>query len=286
MNRFSGKTAIVGGGLGKMVRGKFKLGLSAYIAKNLAEEGANVILVDLDHEIAKTCAEHLGENVIAMPCDLMKERLQESETYTDQLGKKKTNIVWKDNPALELVHEIIEKYHSIDILITNFDSIETGRVENLDDDVYDKLLEGNITPVFHLLAAVRDQMSHQKKDTGKYGKVVMITSMVGKAGMSIGSLYSAFKGSIIALTKTMGREFSRFANVNSVACGPFSEKRMQGPKDRIKTKYAMTSTDMANRDITFAKVAPMVCFLASEDAEAITGQIISVDGGLWLKLEQ
>ena len=78
-----------------------------------------------------------------------------------------------------------------------------------------------------------------------------------------------------------------FANVNGIACGPFKEKKMQGPKERVKLNYRNTASDMALKtETTFDKVAPMICHLASEDARGILGQIISIDGGLWIKLEQ
>jgi NAD(P)-dependent dehydrogenase (short-subunit alcohol dehydrogenase family) len=160
-----------------------------------------------------------------------------------------------------------------------------GRVENLDDEIYENLKSQNLMPVFHLVAAVREQMSKQTKTTGIFSKVVLVTSFVGKAGLSVGSLYAAFKGGIISLTKTLAKEFARFANVNGVACGPFADRRAQGPKNRIKAKYQGGSTELAKKDLTYEKVTPMISFLASDEAQAITGQIISVDGGLWLKLE-
>ena len=61
---------------------------------------------------------------------------------------------------------------------------------------------------------------------------------------------------------------------------------MQGPKDRVKGAYLVTSSDLSNQPMTFEKITPMVLLLASDDAIGINGQSISVDGGLWLKLEQ
>ena len=286
MGRFDGKTALIGGNLGKIKKDKFKMGLGGVIAKQLLEDGAQVVLVDLDFKVAQECAKTLGGQSKAVECDLLQDRTYDTENYVDHRGKNKTKVVWKDNPALKLIEDIVQEYGKLDILITNFDKFEKARLDSTSDDLFIKLREQNITPTFHLLAAVREQFSSQRKTTGSYAKVVMITSMVGKAGLSLGSVYAAFKGAIVGLTKSLAREFGRFANVNSIACGPFAEKKMQGPRENIRDSFMATQTDMANQPITFEKIAPLAAFLASEDAMAISGQIISADGGLWLKLEQ
>ncbi len=102
----------------------------------------------------------------------------------------------------------------------------------------------------------------------------------------MGSVYASLKGSMVGLNKSLAREFGRFANVNAVAFGPLSEKGIAGVEDRAKKQYMVTSTDIGqNKDITIDKVAPLVVFLASSDADCIAGQTFSVDGGIWLKLE-
>lgn len=286
MGKFDGKTALIGGNLGKIKKEKFKMGLGGVIAKQLLDDGAQVVLVDAEFNVAQECAKALGGQSKAVECDLFKDRTYETEEYLDHRGNKKTKVVWKDNPALKLVEDIAQEYGKLDILITNFDKFEKARLDSTSDEMYINLREQNITPTFHLLAAVRELFSAQRKTTGTYAKVVMITSMVGKAGMSMGAIYSAFKGAIVGLTKSLGREFGRFANVNTIAVGPFSEKKMQGPREKIRDGFMATQTDMANQPITFEKIAPLAAFLASDDAIVINGQIISADGGLWLKLEQ
>lgn len=282
MGKFDGKVALIGGNVGKLKGDDFKIGLSGVIAKLLVAEGAKVVLVDTDFASAQACAKEVGGACKAVECDLMKDRAFE----INEMEGGKSEIVWTDNPPLKMVEDIVKEYGKIDILISNFDEFEQARVDKTDDELYNKLRDENIWPAFHLLAAIREQLSTQRKTLGTYGKVVLMTNMVGKAGMSLGAIYAAFKASMIGLTKGLAREFGRFANVNAVAMGPLSEKRAQGPKDRIKKAFMVTSTDMSNQDITFDKVAPLAVFLASDDAIAITGQTISVDGGLWLKLEQ
>ena len=129
-----------------------------------------------------------------------------------------------------MVEDIVKEFGRVDVLITNFDKFtEMGKVDKIDDADYNELRDQNIWPTFHLLAAVREQMSNQKKTDGSIAKVVMLTNMVGKAGMSQGAIYAAFKASLIGLNKGLAREFGRFANVNTVAMAPLAEKKMQGP---------------------------------------------------------
>jgi 3-oxoacyl-[acyl-carrier protein] reductase len=286
MGKLDGKVALIAGGLGRFKKEKYLPGLSTYIVQDFLKEGADVIIVDLDEKVTNACAKYIGNpKVKAKACDIMKDRTYETKTYETDRGPK-TDVIWTDNPTLELVKEIIEEFGKLDALVVNFDYYEKGRIESVTEELYIKLREQNITPVFHFMAAVREQFSAQKKTTGNFAKVVTITSMVGKSGLETAALYSAFKGSMIGLTKNLCREFGRFANVNAVAIGPLSVKKMQGPKDRAKSKFLVTKSDMSNIEIKPKHIAPLVTFLCSDDAAAISGQTISVDGGLWLKLEQ
>jgi len=285
MGKFDGKIALVGGNLGKLKKDTFKIGLGGVIAKKIVEQGGQVCLVDTDFAITKACAEMIGGSVKAYECDFFTERVYETEAYVDDRGRDKTNVIWTKAPAHELVQSIIKEFNKLDILITNFDKFEQARIDQTDDELYDYLRDQNTLPVFHLISAVRDVMSTQKKTKGTYGKIVFITNIVGKAGMSFATMYSAFKGSLVGLTKCLAKEFGTFANVNAVAMGPLSEKKMQGPKDRIKKNYLLTQTACCDKDLTFQDIAPLATFLASDDAIAINGQVMNVDGGMWLKLE-
>jgi NAD(P)-dependent dehydrogenase (short-subunit alcohol dehydrogenase family) len=185
------------------------------------------------------------------------------------------------------VNEIAEEFGSIDACIMCFDKFGKERVDKIKSEDFDDLVTANIWPVFHLFSALRDQVAKQAKEGKEWAKLVNVFSFVGKAGMSMAGVYSALKGSMIGLNKGLAREFGRFANVNAVAYGPLAGKGMPGPEDRAKKQWMVTSTDIGqNKDITPEKVAPLAVFLASSDADCIAGQTFSVDGGIWLKLEQ
>jgi 3-oxoacyl-[acyl-carrier protein] reductase len=283
MGRFDGKVALIGGNLGKFKKDKFIMGLGGTIAKNFQSEGAKVIVLDLDEKISQKCAEILGCK--SVHSDLFKERTYNEHPYIDERGRDKIEVEWLDFPALDMIKEIVAEYGKLDILVTNFDKFKQARVELSSEDLYNELRDDMIWPVFHLMASVRELFKEQTEKTGELAKVVMVSSIFGKAGMSLGSLYSAFNGSIVGLTKCLAREFSRFANVNSIAYGPLAEKKMQGPKDRVVSSYIATQTELANQPLSMENIAPTVTFLASQDAVGITGQILNVDQGMWLKLE-
>lgn len=272
------------GNLGIFSKDKFKIGLGGVIARHLVKDGAQVIVTDLNFAVAQQCAEQLGELCQAIACDFLKERESTTTTFDTERGPK-TEVDWIDNPALELVNKIVSEYGHLDAVISNFDYFAKGKIEKSDDALYDSLRTQNAGPTFHLMAAVREQFSKQRKAMGIFGKVVILTNIVGKSGMALGSLYSAFKGANIGLVKCLAREFARFANVNGIAHGPIGEKKAQGPKDRIKKNFLATKTELANSPLTFENIAPLAKYLASDDASAITGQVMNVDGGLWLKLE-
>ncbi|MHA1338400.1 MAG: SDR family NAD(P)-dependent oxidoreductase [Promethearchaeota archaeon] len=289
MGKLDGKVALVGGNLGKIKKDKFIMGLGGYIAKDLAEAGANVLIVDLDPKVTEECAKALGnEKIKPKQCDLLKDRTFETKKYVNERGEEKTQVVWTDNPALDLVKDIVEEFGHLDILVTNFDYFEKGKLEKFNEEFWVTMRENNLTPIFHLLAAVREQFAAQRKQQGTFAKVVMMTNIAGKAGLSMATVYSALKASIVSLVKSMAKEFGRFANVNGVAIAPLSDKNLQGPKDRMKKQFiaGIVATERSKIELKPKHITPLVTLLCSDDADGINGQIINIDGGLWLKLEQ
>jgi 3-oxoacyl-[acyl-carrier protein] reductase len=288
MGKMDDKVVLVGGNMGtlKKEKGEFSLGLGGLVAKDLASEGAKVIIVDLDKEVADAAVKAIGsKNVKAKACDLLKDRTGEMKTFDTEKGPK-TEMEWIDNPALNLVNDIVAEFGKIDVLVTNFDTFDKCKLDAMSDEFYVKMRNENITPVFHLIAGVRNQFEMQKKTKGVTGQIVMISHMVGKAGLNMATIYSAFKASIVSLTKTLAREYGRFATVNTICPGFFADKKLQGPNERMKKSYLPTQTDYANLDLKAEHVVPVVTFMCTEQALGMSGQNISVDGGLWLKLEQ
>lgn len=281
--KLNGRVALVAGNLGKLKKDKFIIGLGGLIAKDLADEGAKVIIIDLNNEIAEACAKNLAnENIKAKSCDLLKNRISEEKKFINDRGDEKTEIIWTDSPAHTLVNEIVEEFGKLDVLVTNFDTFKKGKLETFLDEDYQTMYNNDIKTVFHLLAAVRNLMSAQKKKTGEFGNIVLLTNMAGKAGLSTATVYSGIKGAIVHGIKTIAREFGRFANVNAIAMAPLDIKKMQGPPDRIKKQFFLTQCPMGSMGIIPKHVVPMVRLLASNEGEGLCGQAISIDGGLWL----
>ncbi len=282
-NRFDGKCVIIAGGLGKLKGEDYKKGIGGACVELLKEEGANVVITDVDQALVTKAASVLGVKGIYK--DVLKDRTYHEQEVQTEKGPKK-EPVWDDHPALELIKEVAGEFGAIDAVIIAYDYFEKGGVGAVTSEKFDEMVTKNVWPVFHMFAGMREQLSKQAREGKPWGKVVNVFSFAGKAGASMASVYSSLKGAMVGLNKSLAREFGRFANVNAVAFGPLAEKGIAGVEDRAKKQYMVTSTDIGqNKDITVDKVAPLVVFLASSDADCIAGQTFSVDGGIWLKLE-
>ena len=241
------KTAIVTGGA---------QGIGQTIGTLLAENGANIVIADINEkqaaETAKTI-ETLGRKALAIKADV--SQLSEAEKLADAA---------------------LETFGRIDILVNNAGITRDGLFLRLKEEDWDAVMAVNLKSVFTCSKAVVRHMSKQRS-----GKIINIASVVGQMGNIGQANYAASKAGIIGLTKTLAREFaSRAVNVNAVAPGFIETEMTRSLPEKLREEFIKQTPlgRMGRPD----DVAEAVLFLASDVSDYITGQVISVNGGLYM----
>jgi len=227
-------------------------GIGAAIARHLGLSGCKLVLVDINQDHLSQLSTQLNNEGI--------ENLTVTLDVTNKDAIKKS------------FEKVIEQYGTIDVLVNNAGIIRDGFVSNITEDDWDKVLDVNLKAAFLCCQAVFPVMKEKQ-----YGKIVNIVSRawLGNIGQEN---YSASKGGLVSLTRTLALEFARYQiNVNAVAPGlidtPMTQGMPEASRDRLlrmQPTGKMGSVD---------DIAAAVSFLASNDAQFITGQIIHVDGG-------
>ncbi|HTX17366.1 MAG TPA: 3-oxoacyl-[acyl-carrier-protein] reductase [Bacteroidota bacterium] len=176
--------------------------------------------------------------------------------------------------AVEIVQKVVQTFGRLDILVNNAGITKDGLLMRMSEADWDAVLDTNLKSVFsYTKAACRQMMSQQS------GKIVNISSVVGIMGNAGQSNYAASKAGIIGFTKSIAKELaSRNIQANVVAPG-FVETDMTG-KLNDKQKEAILAEIPLKRIATPEEIAGVVRFLASSDADYITGQVLCVDGGM------
>jgi 2-hydroxycyclohexanecarboxyl-CoA dehydrogenase len=248
MERFKDKVAIITGGA---------QGIGEAIARKLAAEGATVAILDIQHDRARTVADNLnseGGKAIAVSMDIT------------------------DSPDVRnAVKEVEKRFGKVDILVNNAGWDKAAPFIELAEELWDKIIAINLRGPITVTRAVLDGMISRN-----YGKIVSIASDAGRVGSSGESVYSACKGGIIAFTKTLARELVRYnILVNCVCPGPtetplIGGMREESPKLVEALQRAVPMRRLGNPE----EIAAAVAFLASDEASYITGQTLSVSGGL------
>ncbi len=246
--RFEGKVAIVTGS---------GQGTGEAIAKSFAREGATVIVADVNGETAKKVAEAIKAakgKAVAMKMDV-------SQT-------KEVN---------EVVQSVIKQFGKIDILVNNAAYERIMPFVQTTEELWDKIIAVDYKGIVVCTRAVLDGMIQAQS-----GKIVSISSDAGKVGSSGEAVYSGCKGAIIAFSKTIAREMARYKiNVNVVCPGPtMTPATTRALQESPKLMEALTKAIPFRRIAEPEEIAAAVLFLASDDAKYITGQAISVSGGL------
>lgn len=172
------------------------------------------------------------------------------------------------------VAKILEQYLSIDILVNNAGITRDKLTLQMKEEDFDLVLDTNLKGAWLTTQAVIKSMIKKR-----YGRIINIASIVGQMGNIGQSNYSASKSGLIGLTKTMARELaSRNITCNAIAPGYIETAMTDILNDKIKEEF--NKQIPLGRMGTALDIANAVVFLASEESNYITGQVISVNGGL------
>ena len=219
----------------------------------------------------------LKQGNIVVLTDINREQLNETEKKLSELGRECSFFALDVSKSLEVkkaVKEIIRERGRIDILVNNAGIAAFCKIEDVTDELLDRMLAVNFKGAFYFCREVAPIMKKQH-----YGKIINVSSITAKRGdNTTAPCYGASKGALIVLTKSLARQLGPFGiNVNAVAPHAIDTPIMQ-LWDENKKKEVGKSLPV-QRIGTPEDVASAVSFLASDEASFITGHVINVDGG-------
>lgn len=230
-------------------------GIGHSIAVRLASEGARVACVSRSEENAKRTADEIN-----------KIRADAAKHYAVDVA---------DHAAVQNVGaQILTDFAKIDILVNNAGVTRDGLAMRMSVEDWDTVINTNLRGAFNFTQAILRAMIKQRS-----GRILNITSVIGLIGNAGQSNYAASKAGLIGFTKSLARELaSRGITVNAIAPGFITTDLTAGLSDEIKK--TIQSQIPLGKTGTPADIANTVAFLASADANYITGQVVCVDGGI------
>ena len=244
--RFKDKVAVVTGGA---------QGIGRAIAETLAQGGANVVVADLQVEKAEATAKEItantGQQALAVEVD-----------------------VADSTSAKAMIDRTIAEFGRIDILVNNAGTTRDNLIMRMKEADWDLVLNVNLKGAFNCSkAAIRSMMKQH------YGRIINITSVSGLAGQAGQTNYSSSKAGLIGFTKALAKEVgSRNITVNAIAPGYIETVLTDDLPQELKD-LALKMTPVG-RFGEPQDIANAVAFLASDEVSFITGQVLSVDGGM------
>lgn len=243
-----GKVALVTGG---------SRGIGRAIAVALAREGADVAVVYAGNAAA---AEETAAEIAALG--------RKSKAYRCDVSS------FEDTKAL--VEEVLQEFGELHILVNNAGINRDGLMLSLKEEDYDAVVDTNLKGTFHMIKHCYSHFMRKRR-----GRIINITSIAGLMGNAGQTNYAASKAGVIGLTKSVARELAgRGVTCNAIAPGfietdmtdRLSDQVKQSAKEQIPMKKMGRPED----------IAEMAAFLASDKAGYITGEVIQIDGGLYI----
>ena len=243
--RFEGKVAVVTGGA---------KGIGRALTRAFAAGGAKVVLSGRDEAALQEACEEIkkgGGEAIGVKADVS----QEAE-------------------ADALCEQTVKEFGRADILVNNAGVTRDGLLLRMSDADWNQVLDTNLKGAFHCIRAFARPMVRQR-----WGRIVNVSSVIGLIGNAGQANYAASKAGLIGLTKSIAKELaSRHITVNAVAPG-FIETAMTGALGE-KVREGLMAQIPLGRLGSPEDVAHAVTFLSSEEAAYVTGQVLTVDGGM------
>jgi len=247
MSNLQGKTALVTGA---------SQGIGRAVALELAKQGANVALAARNEtKLAEAVAEIEAAGGIAAAFSL---------------------DVASEDSIKSGAKAVLERFGKVEILVNNAGITKDGLVLRMKRPDWDDVLSTNLTGAFLLTQTLLSQMLKNR-----WGRIINITSVVGRTGQAGQVNYAASKAGMIGMTRSLAREVaSRGITVNAVAPG-YIETAMTEVLDE-KLRETMLTQIPLGRPGTSTDIAQAVAFLASDAASYITGHVLDVNGGMFM----
>ncbi|MCB0396885.1 MAG: 3-oxoacyl-[acyl-carrier-protein] reductase [Flavobacteriales bacterium] len=246
MKLLEGKVALITGG---------SRGIGRTIAESFADHGAIVAFTYLSSE----------EKALALEASL-KERGPNAKAYHSDASNFKA--------AEKLIDDVVNEFGTIHVVVNNAGITRDGLLMRMSEENWDAVINTNLKSVFNITKAVQRPMLKQRQ-----GSIINMSSVVGIEGNGGQSNYAASKAGIHGFTKSIAQELgSRNIRCNAIAPG-FIETEMTGELDPEVIKAWLTDIPMG-RGGTTAEIANAALFLASDMSSYVTGQVLSVCGGM------
>jgi len=251
MNRLQGKIALITGG---------STGFGYAMAELFSREGADVVIAARGKEkgirACQRIKELTGGNVKFIQCDVTKE-----------------------NEVSDLMNTIIAEYKRIDILVNSTGILILQEFENTSEEEWDQTMAVNLKGCFLVIKHAVPFMIKDKK-----GSIINMSSVVGLVGKGYNPVYSASKGGVTLLTRSLALRYAKYnVRVNCICPGTIitdlNRDRIEKSSDPAKTLRDMTSEYPLGRLGTPIDIANAAIYLASDESQWVTGIALSVDGG-------
>ena len=251
MKRYENKTVLVTGG---------GSGIGKSICAHLASEGAQVLIFDIDLELAESVANAIkgaGGNATAYACDVA------------------------NHSGVEEVVSGILATTDIDVLVNNAGIAHVGNLENTSEADLDRLLSVNVKGIYNMLAAVVPAMKKRQR-----GAILNMASVASSVGIADRFAYSTTKGAVLTMTYSVAKDYVDYGiRCNCVAPGrvhtPFVDRYLEEnyPDNRDEMFDKLSKTQPIGRMGAPDEIAALVAYICSDEAAFVTGSNFQIDGG-------
>ena len=236
-------------------------GIGKAIAARLSEDGASVVVNDLDEDVARAAVAEIPNSVIAV------------------------GSVADASATDEMVAVAEREFGTLDIVVNNAGLTRDSTIHRMSDEDWDIVLDVALKGTFYVCRSAARLL--RRKDAEHHRKVVNISSINGVYGVAFNANYSAAKAGVIGLTKSLAREWAPLRiNVNAVAPGFVETRLTAARREGDEFGIAPEVLEQVHAQIPIGRVgqpydvAALVAWLSSPDSDYVTGQVVETHGGL------